>query len=218
MKIAILGGTGKEGAGLGWRWAYVGHEVVIGSRTAEKAQEKATELNSRLPAHHSILGTDNNTAAQMAELIVLSVPYTAQKATLEGAKDALAGKLLVTVVVPLQPPKVSRVWIPPTGSAAQEAQQLLGEQTRVVAAFQNVSAEHLTNLEHQPDCDVLICGDKAEDRELVAQLAKDAGMRGVHAGPLQNAVVAEGLTAVLIAVNMRYKIKNAGIRLTGVPL
>lgn len=218
MKIAILGGTGKEGAGLGWRWAYAGHEVVIGSRTAEKAQEKAAELNRALPASAHILGIDNKVAAQMAEVVVLSVPYSAQQATLESVKDAVAGKLLISVVVPLQPPKVSRVWVPAAGSAAQEAQQLLGEQTRVVAAFQNVSAKHLTDLEYQPDCDVLVCGDKAEDRELVVQLAKDAGMRGVQAGALQNAVVVEGLTAVLIAVNLRYKVKNAGIRLTGVPL
>ena len=217
MKIAILGGTGKEGAGLGLRWAAAGHELIIGSRVAERAVQTAAALTAALPEQMAVQGSNNLTAAQQADVVVLSVPYAAQAATLNAVKEVLAGKLLISVVVPLQPPQVSRVWLPPAGSAAQEAQALLGEATRVVAAFQNVSAEHLPDFAHGVDCDVLVCGDKLADREVAVQLAADAGMRGIHAGPLQNAAIAEGLTAVLISINMRYKIKNAGIRITGLP-
>lgn len=217
MKIAILGGTGAEGSGLGFRWAAAGHEILIGSRTAVKAEQTAAELNPQLPENAPpITGHDNLTAAQAAELVVLSVPYAAQEATLETVKPALAGKILLTVVVPLMPPKVARVWRPEGGSAAEEAQALLGEETRVVAAFQNISAHHLLDLGHEIDCDVLICGEKGVDKTLVEQLCADAGMRGVNAGALANASVVEGLTAVLIGINIRHKIKNAGIRITGI--
>lgn len=216
MKIAILGGTGKEGAGLGYRWAVAGHEVVIGSRVAERAVEKAAELTGLLPGYgEPVQGADNLAAAHLADVVVLAVPYEAQEKTLAGVKEALAGKLLISVVVPLRPPKVANVWLPEAGSAAAEAQVFLGEETRVVAAFQNVSAEHLLDIQQTVDCDVLICGDKAADRDVAAQLAKDAGMRGVHAGLLVNAGIVEGLTAVLISINIRHKIKNAGIRITG---
>jgi NADPH-dependent F420 reductase len=130
--------------------------------------------------------------------------------------DALAGKLLLSVVVPLKPPKVSHVWHPPAGSAAQEAQQQLGDAVRVVAGFQNISAELLPNPEHEVDSDVLICGERKEDKEVAIGLARDAGMRGIDAGPLKNAGVVEGLTAVLIGINIRNKIKHSGIRITGV--
>ncbi len=217
MKIAILGGTGAEGSGLGFRWAAAGHEVLIGSRTAVKATTTAAELNPQLPsAAPPITGHDNLTAAEAAELVVLSVPYAAQEATLATVKSALADKILLTVVVPLMPPKVARVWHPAGGSAAEEAQAMVGEATRVVAAFQNISAHHLLDLAHEIECDVLICGEKGADKELVEQLCADAGMRGVNAGALVNASVAEGLTAVLIGINMRHKIKNAGIRITGI--
>lgn len=217
MNVAILGGTGKEGAGLAYRWAIAGHHIIIGSRVAERAVEKAAELTSLLPGFGEPLrGTDNLTAAAESDVIVLSVPYSAQAATLETVKPVLAGKVMISVVVPLQPPKVANVWLPEAGSAAAEAQAYLGAETRVVAAFQNVSAEHLLSIDHAVDCDVLICGDKAADRDIAAQLAKDAGMRGIHAGPLVNAGIVEGLTAVLISINIRHKIKNAGIRITGI--
>lgn len=217
LKIAILGGTGKEGAGLGYRWAVAGHQVVIGSRVAERAVDKAAELTALLPGYgEPVQGADNLAAAQMADVVVLAVPYEAQQPTLEVVRPALAGKLLISVVVPLKPPKVANVWLPAAGSAAAEVQAFLGEETRVVAAFQNVSAEHLLDIDHSVDCDVLICGDKAADRDVAAQLAKDAGMRGIHAGLLVNAGIVEGLTAVLISINIRHKIKNAGIRITGI--
>lgn len=215
--IAILGGTGSEGSGLGYRWALAGYDVIIGSRSQERAEAKAAELTSLLPAGRHIRGADNRTATAEADLIVLSVPYSAQEATLNDVKDLLADKLLISVVVPLKPPKVSRVWLPEAGSAAMEAQQLLGEDARVVVAFQNVSAEHLFDADHVVNCDVLICGDKKADREVAERLAQAAGMRGVHAGPLQNAGIVEGLTALLISINMRYNIKNSGIRITGIP-
>ncbi|MCI0577138.1 MAG: NADPH-dependent F420 reductase [Chloroflexi bacterium] len=215
MKIAILGGTGKEGAGLGLRWAAAGHEIIIGSRSAERGAEAAGALRARLPAGGTVRGMDNLSAAREAEVAVLAVPYEAQAATLAEVQEALAGKLLISVVAPLGQPR-SRVWFPPGGSAALEAQAQLGEATRLVAAFQIISAEHLKELDHVIESDVLVCGEKAEDRQVAVELAEAAGMRGVHAGPLQNTPVIEGLTAVMIAINARYKIKNAGLRVTGI--
>lgn len=218
MKIAILGGTGNEGRGLGLRWAMAGHDVLIGSRSAERGAQAAEEMNEE-PSHTgpAIRGGDNASMAQEAEVVVLSVPYKAQQPTLEAVRDVVEGKLLVTVVVPLKPPKVSHVWRPEAGSAAQEAQAYVGDGARVVAAYQNISAELLPDPEQEVDCDVLICGDDAEDKALVRELTSDAGMRGIDAGPLQNASVVEGLTAVLIGINIRNKIKHSGIRITGLP-
>ena len=218
MKIAILGGTGEEGRGLGQRWAIAGHELLIGSRSAERGEQAAAEINEQLPAGAPRLeGGENGDMARRAEIVVLSVPYEAQQATLDAVAEHLEGKLLITVVVPLKPPRVSHVWLPPAGSAAQEAQAQVGDGVAVVAAFQNVSAELLPDPEAEVDCDVLICGDSREDKALVTQLTADAGMRGIDAGPLQNAGVVEGLTAVLIGINKRTKIKHAGIRITGLP-
>lgn len=215
MKIAILGGTGPEGSGLGLRWAAAGHDVIIGSRQAEKGERIAAELNAMLP-DGTIAGADNLTAANQCEIVVLTVPYSAQAPTLDGLQPALSGKILVTVVAPTQKP-AARVWRLPSGlSAAEEAQEQLGELVRVVAAFQNVGAHHLKDLGYTPDCDVLVCGDKKDDKEIVMELAWDAGFRAVNAGALQNASVAEGLTAVLIGINIRHKVKDAGIRITGI--
>lgn len=214
MKIAILGGTGDEGFGLGYRWAAAGHEIVIGSRKTEKGAQAAVSMRERLP-EGKISGTDNLSAAQQAELVVLSVPYWAQASTLESVKAALTDKLLVTVVAPTGE-KAARVHRLESGlSAAEEAQNQLGEVTRVVAAFQNIGAHHLLDLEHELDCDVLVCGDKKDDKAIVLQLCKDAGLRGVNAGALQNARAVEELTAVLIAINVIHKVKSAGIRITG---
>jgi hypothetical protein len=217
MKIAILGGTGPEGSGLGLRWAAAGHEVIIGSRQMEKGQQVAAELQGRLPAAAANLsGMDNLSALDGADVAVLAVPYSGQERTLAGLEAALAGKLLLTVVVPLGE-KAARVWRLPSGlAAAEEARQQLGEGARVVAAFQNISAHHLADPEHAVDCDVLVCGDDKADKQVVIDLCTAAGMRGVDAGPLQNASVAEGLTAVLIGINIRHKIKHAGIRITGI--
>ena len=217
LKIAIVGGTGSEGAGLGFRWAMAGHSVMIGSRVAERALEAARQMNERLPAGtRPVSGADNPTAVREAEVVVLSVPYEAQAATLEGIREALAGKLLITVVAPLKTPK-GRYWRPAGDSAALEAQAQLGEAVRVVAAFQSISAEHLQDPTHEIDSDVMVCGEKKDDRDVAVALAAAAGMRGIHAGGLGNTAVVEGLAAVMIAINVRYKIKNAGLRITGIP-
>ncbi|HCB50663.1 MAG TPA: NADPH-dependent F420 reductase [Chloroflexi bacterium] len=215
MKIAILGGTGPEGTGLGLRWAATGHEVIIGSRLTEKGERVAAELKSEYP-DGNITGTDNLTAAQEADLVVLTVPYEAQKPTLAHVKDALSGKLLITVVAPTRKPK-ARVWRLPSGlSAAEEAQQLVGDDTSVVAAMQNIGAHNLRDLDYQLECDVLVCGDNQYDKELAIKLCADAGFRGINAGALQNASVVEGLTSILIGINIRNKVKDAGIRITGI--
>ncbi|HIQ05803.1 MAG TPA: NADPH-dependent F420 reductase [Anaerolineae bacterium] len=213
-RIAVLGGTGKEGSGLALRWAKAGLEVIIGSRQREKGERVARELNARL-GRDLITGTDNLSAAQGADVVVLTVPYAAHLKTLEAVRPALVGKILVDVTVPLKPPQVSVVQLPPGGSASQEAQDFLGDEVQVVAAFQNISAEHLKNTDHEIDCDVLVCGDSKAARQVAIELARAAGMRGLHAGPLANAVVVEGLTSVLIGINKRYKARGAGIRITG---
>jgi hypothetical protein len=215
MRIAILGGTGPEGSGLGLRWAVAGHKVIIGSRLAEKGEGVADELKAVLP-NADITGADNLTAASQSEIVVLAVPYSAQKPTLDGLGKALEGKILVTVVAPTQKPK-ARVWRLPSGlSAAEEAQQQLGESVRVVSAFQNIGAHNLKDLDYVADFDVLICGDGKDDKQVVTQLVEDAGFRAVNAGALQNSSVVEGLTSVLIGINIRNKVKDAGIRITGI--
>ena len=212
--IAILGGTGHEGSGLGLRWAKAGHTILIGSRTAEKAQAAAADMNSRL-GQDVVRGLENPAAAAAAQIVVLTVPYAAHQATLESVRAAVQGKIFVDVTVPLVPPKVSRVQLPAAGSASLEAQALLGPDVKVVTAFQNISAEHLKDPDHPIDCDVLVCGDDKEAKALVLQLAVDAGMTAWDAGPLANSVVPEGLTSVLIGLNARYKVKSSGIKLTG---
>lgn len=212
--IAVLGGTGNEGGGLALRWANGGYDVIIGSRQQEKAETAAAELNETLGGG-SIRGMANPDAAREAEIVVLTVPYSAHRPTLESVYDEVQGKILVDVTAPLQPP-VWTVTLPEGRSAAEEAQALLGENVRVVSAFQNVSHIHLRDLEHGVDCDVLVTGDDAEAKEEVITLVEAVGTRGVDAGPLANAVVAESLTALLIAVNRRYKVKSAGIRITGI--
>ncbi len=214
--IAVIGGTGHEGPGLALRWAKSGrYQVLIGSRQQEKAERVAAELNARL-GQDLIRGMGNHDAAAAADMVVLTVPYSAHVPTLESIRAGLRGKILVDVTVPLQPPKVSQVYIPPGGSAAAEAQALLGSDVRVVAAFQNVGAAHLQDPDRPIESDVLVCGDDKEAKAEVIALAQAAGMRGLDAGPLQNAVVVEGLTAVLIGINIRYKAKGAGIRITGI--
>jgi NADPH-dependent F420 reductase len=136
---------------------------------------------------------------------------------LEVMKPHVAGKLVIDVTVPLQPPRVRTVHLPPSGSAAQATQAALGEDVRVVSAFQNVAADHLADLDHEIDCDVLVCGNDVDSRSQVVELAEAAGMKAWHAGQLANSVVAEALTSVLIFMNNRYGIPGAGIRITGTP-
>jgi hypothetical protein len=213
--IAILGGTGKEGKGLAYRWARAGYIVLIGSRQAEKAQSAVAELRQLLPAVACLEGMTNPEAAQQASILALTVPYAAHRATLESVREVAQGKILVDVTVPLVPPKVSRVQMPPAGSAAQEARQILGEGVEVVDAFQNISYEHLLN-DEQVECDVLVVGTSKAARAEVLKLVQAAGMTGWDAGPIENAVVVEGLTSVLIHLNKQYGVESSGIRVTGI--
>jgi NADPH-dependent F420 reductase len=214
VTLAVLGGTGKEGKGLAFRWAKAGYKVIIGSRDVEKARAAAAELNILL-GNNSVEGLDNLSAAQKAGLVVLTVPYAAHKATLETVKDALLGKILVDVTVPLVPPKVTKVQMPPAGSAAQEAREILGDGVEVVDAFQSISYEHLMFTGEVP-CDVLVTGSSKEARNLVINLVEAAGLTGWDAGPIENSVVVEGLTSLLIYINKQYGSKHAGIKITGV--
>ncbi|WP_449472212.1 NADPH-dependent F420 reductase [Sphingobium chungangianum] len=213
--IAVLGGTGKEGGGLALRWAHKGHRVIIGSRTAERAMEAAAQMNEVL-GDNRVTGAPNAEAAAQGEIVVLAVPYAAQQSTVQEVATALAGKILIDVTVPLMPPKVSRVQLPNGGSAVEAVQKMLGEGVRVVSAFQNISAHHLTKLDEDVECDVLVCADDPAAADQVVALAQEIGLRAWNAGPLCNSVVAEGLTSVLIALNRKYKVPGSGIRITGV--
>ena len=219
MDIAVLGGTGAEGGGLALRFAHAGHRVVIGSRDSARAADTAARIEGKLGGRSgqpAVSGAGNEDAARRAELVVLTVPYAAQRATAHAAAGALAGKILVDATVPLTPPRVARVQLPEGGSAVARLQAELGESVRVVSAFQNVSAHLLSELDRDVVCDVLVCGDDADARETVVRLAVSIGLRAWHAGPLANSAVAEGLTSVLISINRRYKARGAGIRISGV--
>lgn len=215
--LAILGGTGDLGTGLARRWAQAGYEVIIGSRTIDKAEVAATDLKNLMAERGvknvSVRAADNLAAAQAADIVAMTVPFSHQKSTLESVREALQGKILIDVTVPLVPPKVARVQLPPEGSAGQIAQALLGENVKVVSAFQNVAAHHLQE-GMGLDCDVLVCGDSKEARAEVIKLVEAAGMRGFHAGSGANAAAVEALTSLLIFINKQYDC-HAGIRLTG---
>lgn len=214
-KISIIGGTGKEGKGLAFRWAKAGYEVIIGSRSAEKAQQAASELADMLPAGCKVTGMLNPVAAAEGEVVVLTVPFVAHLETLLSISAGVQGKILVDVTVPLVPPKVTRVQMPPEGSAAQQAQAVLGEGVAVVSAFQNISYEHLLN-DEEIECDVLVCGNGKSARLVVLKLVKAAGLKGWDAGPIENSMVVEGLTSILIGINKNHGIDSAGIKITGV--
>ncbi len=218
QSIAILGGTGALGTGLARRWAQAGYEVIIGSRSAEKAEAALADLKQIMSERgisvEQVKAMENLAAAEAADIVVLTVPFSHHASTLEAVKPALKGKILIDVTVPLVPPKVARVQLPESGSAGQAAQDLLGEDVRVVSAFQNVAAVHLQE-GNSLECDVLVAGDNVEARETVIGLVEAAGMRGYHAGPICNSAAAEALTSILIVINKRYK-THAGIRITGV--
>lgn len=213
--IAILGGTGDLGTGLGRRWARAGYPVIIGSRGAEKAAASAKAMNEAL-GRADVRGLANPDAASEAEIVVLTVPFESQAPTIESVREHCRGKLFVDATVPLMPPKVGTVQLPEEGCAAVRAQKLLGDEVTVVSAFQNVAAAKLQS-DEELDCDVLVAGDKAVARDVVISLVEAAGLRGWHAGPLANSAAAEALTSVIIQINRRYKIDGAGIRITGKP-
>lgn len=213
--IAVLGGTGKEGSALAMRWALNGYKVIIGSRDADKAKQRAAELNAELGGDY-LEGMDNNAAATIGNVIVVSVPYAAHHDTLVGVKDKLAGKIVVDVTVPLQPPNIQTVHVPEGKAAALEAKALLGDGARLVSAFQHVSSSKLKKVNEPVDCDVLICGDDDDAKADVMKLVEAAGMRGVDAGPLVNSIAVEAMGPVLLYINKKYGVRGTGIRITGI--
>ena len=216
--IAIAGGTGDLGTGLARRWAQAGYSIIIGSRTLDKAGRAADDCRSVLSERGvtgiSVDARENLAAAEAADIVVMTVPFAHHRSTLEYLKPALAGKILIDVTVPLVPPRVARVQLPAEGSAGQIAQELLGDDVRVVSAFQNVAAPHLQE-GHGLDCDVLVSGNDKDARAEVIKLVEAAGMRGLHAGLIYNAAAAEALTSVIININRQFK-SHAGIRITGI--
>lgn len=216
LTIAVLGGTGKQGKGLAYRWAKAGYKVLIGSRTPEKAVHTASEIMELLEGSSSVVGLSNLEAAQQANIAVLTVPYAAHKETLESLNDALQGKLLIDVTAPLGKPK-NKVQLPSGGSATMEAKAILGENVQVVAAFQNVSPEYFIS-DDDVDCEVLVTGSSKAARLEAITLVEAAGFTGWDAGPIENSVVVEGLTSVLININKQYGSTHAGVKITGVNL
>jgi NADPH-dependent F420 reductase len=218
--IAIIGGTGKEGKGLAYRWAKAGHLVIIGSRSEEKALSAVNELKEFLgnntESPYSVTGKANKEAVDLCDIAVLTVPYEFHESVLVELKPNLQGKYLLDVTVPLVPPKVSTVQIPPFGSAALQAQNILGECVKVISAFQNISFELLL-ADNKIDCDVFVCGVDIESRELGLKLVGETGLTGWDAGPLENSIVQEGLTSILIRINKKFGVHSSGIQITGIP-
>jgi NADPH-dependent F420 reductase len=197
------------------RWALHGYKVIIGSRDAERARQRVAELNAQLGGDY-LSGMENAEAARACNLVVLSVPYSAHKATLESVKEYLAGKILVDITIPLQPPKVRTVHLPEGNAAALEAQAIVGESVRVVSGFHHISFKYLADPNFIVDSDVLICGNDAEAKANVMRLAEAIGCRGVDAGSLTNSIAIEAFTSVLLYINKAYGNKEAGLRITGI--
>ncbi len=219
--IAILGGTGDQGFGLALRLAKAGRKVLIGSRQAERARQAAEEARALVPTA-DVTGLENAAATAQAEIVVLSVPFEHTASTVKGLKDALKpGQIFISMVVPLASSvggaasQMLQVW---QGSAAELVESLLPENVSVISAFQNVSATHLRDLAHEVDADVIVSGAK-EARAVVMDLcALVPGLRAIDGGPLANARIVESLTALMIGINIRYKIPaGVGLRFTGLP-
>ena len=212
-KIAILGGTGALGSGLAKRWAKAGHQIIVGSRTADKAQEAANALPVASGGPKA-QGATNLDAARQGDIVVLTVPFSNHNALLEEIRDVVQGKIVIDAVVPLVPPKVAVVQLPAEGSAGMIAHKMIGDKARVVAAFQNVGAAKL-QADEPIACDILVTSDDQEARKVVIGLIQDIGMRGVDAGPIANSAAADAMTSLLIGINKRYKVDCAGIQITG---
>jgi NADPH-dependent F420 reductase len=213
--IAIIGGTGKEGSGLAYRWTRAGLKVIIGSRKLEKAQKAVEELLKLTGEDIDLTGMENIDAARKADIVVLTVPYEFHRSTLESIMPVMSGKIFIDVSVPIIPPQVTKVQMPPAGSALQEAKEILGDQVKVASAFQNVSYTRLLK-DEDVGCDILVCGEGRETREIVLELVAKAGLVGWDAGPINNSMVVEGLTSILIGINKRFKVQGSGIRITNV--
>lgn len=212
--IAVLGGTGDLGFGLASQFARAGYAVTIGSRSAQKAELAAIDIVDEIPGA-IVSGASNPEASAAADIVIMTVPFASHTATIESVREAAQGKIFVDATVPLVPPKVMRVQLPEGGSAARIAQDILGKGVRVVSAFQNIAAAHLRGDLRHNDCDVLVCGNNADARQAVIDLAEAIGLRAWHAGAIDNSVVSEALTSVLIFLNKKYQLDGAGIRITG---
>jgi NADPH-dependent F420 reductase len=210
--LSIVGGTGDLGSGLARSWSRAGYPVVVGSRSAERGQEAASQLVAE--GFANISGGTNAGAAAKSDIIVIAVPFSNYEASLAEIKDAAKGKIVVTAVVPLVPPKVSVVQLPSAGSAALIAQAALDSTSRVVGAFHNVGSQKLHD-GGKADCDVLVFSDDVDARSEVIKLADAVSNRGVDGGALANSAAAEALTSVLISINRKYKVKGAGITISG---
>jgi hypothetical protein len=211
VKIAILGGTGEEGRGLALRWARGGAEVLIGSRERSKAERIASELGERLgqSSARAFRGLDNREAAGNAEIVVSTLPHQGHREILEGLRQELEGKILMVATV---------VWPPGSTdhpSAAEEAQTVLGDSVRVVAAFQTVSALALQALDQEMHEDVLVCGDDAAACQEAIDCMRQGGLRGIKSGALKHARIVEAITALMLQINKNYGVKSAGIHITG---
>jgi NADPH-dependent F420 reductase len=221
-KIGILGGTGPEGSGLAMRWAAAGEHIVIGSRDAQRAAESAKHLRERLGAGAKMEGADNASTVAQCEVVVITVPFSGHAALLKQLKALWkSGQTVIDTTVPLAasvggtPARMLGVW---QGSAAQQTRELVPPDVGVAAAFHNLSAELLAK-EGPVDCDVLVCSDDSNAKQVASELvAKIPGARPVNGGKLENARIVESLTALLIGLNVRYKVHTAGIRFTGLPL
>ena len=211
--IALLGGTGDLGSGLAYQLARAGFHIIIGSRSLEKAEQTAAELRAEMPGVQ-IDAAENVKAVEKADVVFMTVPFDSHDTTLRSVKQKLQGKVFVDTTVPLVPPKVMRVQLPEGGSVARRAQQLLGDDVKVVSAFQNIAAHHLrSDRLSEVASDVLVCGDDPAAREIVINIAASIGLKAWHAGPIDNSVVAEALTSVLIFLNKKYSLDGAGIRI-----
>jgi NADPH-dependent F420 reductase len=219
--IAILGGTGPEGLGLANRLARAGEHVVIGSRDAQRAQAVARELLAQVGAAAQIDGADNSAAAAQSDVAVLTLPFSGQAALLKQLKSVWKpGTVVIDTTVPLaatvggSPTRMIGVW---QGSAAEAAAELLPAGVAIAAAFHNLGAELLAG-EAPIDCDVLVCSDDDKAKQVAMDLAgKIHGVRALNGGKLENARIVESITALLIGLNIRYKVHSAGVRFTGIP-
>jgi len=206
--IAVIGGTGHLGKGIARRLAKGGHDVTIGSRAADRAEGIAAEMGL------GIKGASNDDAAQGKDVVIVTVPYENQEATLKQIRDKVGSAIVVDTTVPLMPPKVMRVQLPAAGCAAAEAREHLGPEVRFVTAFHNVAA-HILDSDAKVECDVLVFSDDVEARKTVVSLVGDMGLRGLAGGALANSAAAEALTSILIYMNKTYSADGAGIRFTG---
>ena len=213
--IAILGGTGALGGALAQRLSASGTKVVVGSRDPSKAESFSESVKDKHPAAQ-ISGAGLAEAAAAGDICFVTVPYAAQAETLEAIRPFVQGKIVVDATVPLKPPKVGTVQLPASGSAVVDGARILGEGVKVVSALQNIGAEKLATAQ-QIDADVLVCGDDNDAVETVRTLLASFGLQSWHAGPLANSAAAEAMTSLLIQINRRYKIAQAGFRITGKP-